>query len=294
MEQAPTCSLGTLKSGRDRWQPSSPNLLWTKTLSFCFVSTHFTWFLFPTKLDFFFLFICGTLIWFLLSFVQLNNHLGYRLDLCHLKNNHSRNRTSLMSDELLNINAFLLFSLEHGEAYYCIFKKTQWWLVEQRILLHGITVACVRGGLAVWEASATTYLPSECFLFDLISLVWLFSTSLGLFFLECWDWPSINHLWLQPFSIIEIFFFLLKRKLLQCYASCPFKTIIAWHLCPSDSLTNMWAGTVPCWQMGVSVGSQETMYLHLVYLLRAGFPVGDVQTSVHPELSRLWIKGRHR
>lgn len=144
------------------------------------------------------------------------------------------------------------------------------------------------------KPSATTYLPSECFLFDLISLVWLFSTSLGLFFLECWDWPSINHLWLQPFSIIEIFFFLLKRKLLQCYASCPFKTIIAWHLCPSDSLTNMWAGTVPCWQMGVSVGSQETMYLHLVYLLRAGFPVGDVQTSVHPELSRLWIKGCHR
>lgn len=97
----------------------------------------------------------------------------------------------------------------------------------------------------------------------------------------------------RSFLFFVFFFPLQKSKLLQCYASCPFKTIIAWHLCPSDSLTNMWAGTLPSWQMGLRRGSQETMYLHLVYLLRAGFPVGDIQTSVHPELSRLWIKGCH-
>lgn len=89
------------------------------------------------------------------------------------------------------------------------------------------------------------------------------------------------------------FVFLQKSELAQCCASCPFKTITAWHLCPSDSLTNMWAGAAPSRQMGVSVGSQETMYLHPVCLLRAGFPVGDVQTSVHPELSCLWMKGCH-
>lgn len=97
----------------------------------------------------------------------------------------------------------------------------------------------------------------------------------------------------RRFFFFFLLLFLQKSKLLQCYASCPFKTIIAWHLCPSDSLTNMWAGTLPSWQMGGRIGSQENMYLHLVYLLRAGFPVGDVQTSVHPELSRLWIKGCH-
>lgn len=156
---------------------------------------------------------------------------------------------------------------------------------------------CVNERLAVWKALVQ---PLICL--QSTFSVWFNFFSLILFYQS----RSFSH-WNveidQEYFICDcnpsvlsqrfFFFFLQKSKLLQCYASCPFKTIIAWHLCPSDSLTNMWAGTLPSWQMGGSIGSQETMYLHLVYLLRAGFPVGDVQTSVHPELSRLWIKGCH-
>jgi len=43
--------------------------------------------------------------------------------------------------------------------------------------------------------------------------------------------------------------------------------------------------------MDMNTGSQETMYVYLVYLLRAGFPAGDVQAYVHFEFLLLWIKG---
>lgn len=43
--------------------------------------------------------------------------------------------------------------------------------------------------------------------------------------------------------------------------------------------------------MDMNIDSQETMYVYLVYLLRAGFPAGDVQTYVHFEFLLLWIKG---
>lgn len=161
-------------------------------------------------------------------------------------------------------------------------------------------MTCVNERLAVWKALVQPLVFRVPFLFDLISLVWFFSTSLDLFPIDVLKLTKNISFVIAALQYCHggfFFFFLLlflqKSKLLQCYASCPFKTIIAWHLCPSDSLTNMWAGTLPSWQMGGRIGSQENMYLHLVYLLRAGFPVGDVQTSVHPELSRLWIKGCH-
>lgn len=157
---------------------------------------------------------------------------------------------------------FLLY-LEWKTAFHC-FKTDD-------LLSNGF--CCMKGWCVQMQGTqsyASAHLCSQTLSADLVRSLLLSRSRL----LMCWDWsecftPDCG-------SSVELSqnFPLQKSRLLQCCASCPFKTIIAWHLCPSDSLTNMWPGTLPSWQMGVSTGSQETMYLHLVYLLRAGFPVG--------------------
>lgn len=45
---------------------------------------------------------------------------------------------------------------------------------------------------------------------------------------------------------------------------------------------------MPSKQMGMNVGRQETIYLYQRYLLRAGFPAGNIQTALCPGRLQLW------
>lgn len=47
-----------------------------------------------------------------------------------------------------------------------------------------------------------------------------------------------------------------------------------------ERLGNFWLGTTPSKQMGMNVGRQETIYLYQPYLLRAGFPAGNIKTAL--------------
>ena len=120
----------TLTGGRGAWTASkniiagavvgdSPRVLiccdWKHSSLFFWVPTSlldfFRWTNYP-----FFLLISGSLVWFLLSFVHLNDYLGNRLDFRSLRSNHSTSRTYSMSDRLLSVQAFVLCNLEHGEC----------------------------------------------------------------------------------------------------------------------------------------------------------------------------------
>lgn len=54
-----------------------------------------------------------------------------------------------------------------------------------------------------------------------------------------------------------------------------------------ERLGNFWLGTMPFKQMGMNVGRQETIYLYQLYLLRAGFPAGNIKTVLCPGRRRL-------
>lgn len=55
-----------------------------------------------------------------------------------------------------------------------------------------------------------------------------------------------------------------------------------------EHLGNFWLGTMPSKQMGMNVGRQETIYLYQLYLLRAGFPAGNIKTALCPSRLQLW------
>lgn len=55
-----------------------------------------------------------------------------------------------------------------------------------------------------------------------------------------------------------------------------------------ECLGNFWLGTMPSKQMGMNVGRQETIYLYQLYLLRAGFPAGNIKTALCPGCLNLW------
>ena len=55
-----------------------------------------------------------------------------------------------------------------------------------------------------------------------------------------------------------------------------------------EHLGNFWLGTMPSKQMGMNVGRQETIYLYQLYLLRAGFPAGNIKTALCPGRLQLW------
>lgn len=55
-----------------------------------------------------------------------------------------------------------------------------------------------------------------------------------------------------------------------------------------EHLGNFWLGTMPSKQMGMNVGRQETIYLYQLYLLRAGFPAGNIKTALCPDRLQLW------
>lgn len=55
-----------------------------------------------------------------------------------------------------------------------------------------------------------------------------------------------------------------------------------------ERLGNFWLGTTPSKQMGMNVGRQETIYLYQLYLLRAGFPAGNLKTALCPGRLQLW------
>lgn len=54
-----------------------------------------------------------------------------------------------------------------------------------------------------------------------------------------------------------------------------------------EHLGNFWLGTMPSKQMGMNVGRQETIYLYQLYLLRAGFPAGNIKTVLCPGRQQL-------
>lgn len=59
-----------------------------------------------------------------------------------------------------------------------------------------------------------------------------------------------------------------------------------------ERLGNFWLGTMPSKQMGMNVGRQETIYLYQLYLLRAGFPAGNIKTALCPGCLHLWWRWR--